>query len=269
MQDKESGHLANFTNSAQAGDLAQLVSPTHKIFLVHLSPGGQLQTHRGVISFDELIGRPWGSEVFSHQGKSFHMLQPSLGDIIRETKRNTQIMYPKDIGYMLITMGIGPGQKIVEAGTGSGALTTAIAWMVGPEGRITSYEVRPQMQRLAQKNLEKLGLSERVNFKLRDVEEGFDETGVDAVIIDLPNPYDYLQHVHHALKTGGYFGTILPTVNQVERLLPALHNHHFGFVEVCEILLRHYKPVYDRLRPTDRMVAHTGYLIFARAIIST
>ncbi len=253
--------------TVKAGDLVQLVSPSHKIYMVHLSPGGQLQTHRGVIKFDDLVGLPWGSEILSHQGSTFYLLQPSLGDLIREMKRTTQIMYPKDIGYIMITMGIGPGQHVIEAGTGSGAMTTALAWLVGPHGQVTSYEFRSEMQNLAQKNLAQLDLSDRVKFKLRDIADGFDEKHVDAIFLDLPNPYDYLQQVRDALKLGGYFGAILPTVNQVERLLPALHNHHFAFVDVCEILLRHYKPIYDRLRPTDRMVAHTGYLIFARPIL--
>ena len=252
---------------AQAGDLAQLVSPSNKIYFVHLSPGGELQTHRGIVRFDTLIGQPWGSQVVSHQGSIFFLLQPSLGDLLKETKRNTQILYPKDIGYILVMMGIGPGQHVVEAGTGSGAFTIALAWAVGPTGCISSYEIRSEMQNLARKNLERLALAERVQLTLRDISEGFDERNVDALFLDLPHPYDYIPQVRQALKPGGFFGCILPTVNQVERLLPVLHNNHFAFTEVCEILLRHYKPNYDRLRPTDRMIAHTGYLIFARPMI--
>ena len=105
------------------------------------------------------------------------------------------------------------------------------------------------------------------HLKLNDVSEGFAEENADALFLDLPNPNDYIPQVRCALKSGGFFGCILPTVNQVERLLPALHNNFFAFTDVCEVILRHYKPVYDRFRPTDRMVAHTGYLIFSRPII--
>ena len=251
----------------QEGDLAQLISPNNKTFTIRLSAGRQLQTHRGVLNHDELIGLPWGSQVFSHTGSSFFLLQPALGDLLRDTKRNTQIMYPKDIGFILVTMGIGHGQHVVEAGTGSGALTTALAWAVGPQGRVTTYEAREEMQNLARKNLDRLGFTERVIFKHRDIAEGFDEQGVDALFLDVSNPYDYIAQVRKALKTGGFFGSILPTYNQVTRLLIALRQNDFSFVDVCEILLRYYKPVPDRLRPTDRMVAHTGFLIFGRPVL--
>ena len=252
---------------AQPGDLAQLVSPSNKVFIVQLNPGGELQTHRGIVYFDELIGLPWGSQVYSHKGSSFFMLQPSLSDILRETRRNTQILYPKDIGFILVTLGIGPGVRVIEAGTGSGALTTALAWAVGPEGHVFSYEIREEMQNLARKNLKKLGLDGRVTLKLRDIQEGFDEQGIDALFLDVPNAYDYMEQVRRALKPGGFFGSILPTTNQVSRLLGALFQNNFAFVDVCEIMLRYFKPVPERLRPTDRMVAHTGYLIFGRPML--
>lgn len=253
--------------TTQEGDLIQLVSPTNKVYLVRLVAGGQLHTHRGVVNFDPIIGIPWGSQVYTHTGSLYYLLQPSLTDILRETKRNTQIMYPKDIGFVLVTMGIGPGAQVLEAGTGSGAFTTALAWAVGPQGHVYSYDIRPEMQNLARKNLERLGLLERATLKERDIAEGFDEQGVDALFLDLPNPYEYLPQVRQALKSGGYFGSILPTTNQVSRLIYVFHANGFAFVDVCEIILRYYKPVADRLRPVDRMVAHTGYLIFARALL--
>ncbi len=254
--------------TAEPGDLIQLVSPSKKIYFVRLNPGGELQTHRGVLKFDDIIGKPWGMEILSHQGRSFYLLQPSLAELIQEIRRNTQIIYPKDIGYILVAMSIGPGKKVIEAGTGSGAFTTALAWMVGEKGCVYSYETRQEMQNLAIKNLNRLDLEENVEFRLQDIGEGFCEEFVDAVFLDLPNPYDYLEHVRSALKPGGHFGAIVPTVNQLERLLPALHNHQFSFIDITEILLRHYKPLYQRLRPTDRMVAHTGYLVFARSTSS-
>jgi tRNA (adenine57-N1/adenine58-N1)-methyltransferase len=252
---------------AQIGDIAQLISAQNKRFIFRLIKDGKFETHRGFLSHNDLIGKPWGSQVFTHMGSPFVLLQPSLADILIETRRNTQIMYPKDIGFILVSMDIGPGKHIIEAGTGSGAFTTALAFMVGPKGLISSYESRSEFQYLAQKNLDRLGLADRVDFKLRDIAEGFDEKNVDAVFLDLPNPQDYIAQAKEALKPGGYLGSILPTTNQVSLLLIALRRAHFAFIEVCEIILRYYKAYADRLRPTDRMVAHTGYLVFARSVV--
>ena len=258
--------ISNIHKYTKPGDVALLISAQNKRFLINLVPDGKLETHRGILQHNDLIGIPWGSRVLSHLGSAFLLLQPSLADILIETRRNTQIMYPKDIGFILVTMGIGPGVQVLEAGTGSGSLTTALAYQVGPEGKVSTYESRPEMQRLAQKNLDRVGLANRVTFKLRDIAEGFDETDVDALFLDVPNPYDYLTQVRSALKPGGYFGSILPTSNPVSLLLVALKRERFGFIDVCEVILRYYKPVPERLRPTDRMVAHTGYLIFARSV---
>ena len=255
------------TQIIRAGDLVQLVGLSHKNFIIRLTPGAKLQTHRGILAHDDLIGLPWGSQVFSHIGSPFYLLQPSLSELLVETRRSTQILYPKDIGYILVKMGIGPGQHVLEAGTGSGALTTALAFAVGPQGHVTTYEIREDVQNLAQKNLARLDLEDRVTFHVGDIAAGFKERGVDALFLDLPNPEDYILQVRQALKSGGHFGCILPTTNQVINLLSAFNRHDFASIEVCEIMLRFYKPVAQRLRPTDRMVAHTGYLLFARAII--
>ncbi len=258
--------LNHSSSIAQDGDLAQLVGLRHKHFILTLQAGAKFETHRGILQHDDLIGKPWGTQVFSHIGAAFFLLQPSLADLITELPRTTQILYPKDIGFILVTMGVGSGQTIMEAGTGSGSMTTALAYMVGPEGRVISYEVKPDVQNLARKNLTRFGLDSRVDFKLRDIQQGFDETDADAFFLDVPNPYDYTRQVRAALKPGGHLCCLVPTFNQVEITLQALRQTQFAFVEVCELLLRYYKPEPARLRPTDRMVAHTGFLIFARRI---
>lgn len=255
-----------YTSTARDGDLAQLVGLTHKHFILTLKEGGDFQSHRGVLKHDDLIGKPWGSQVFSHTGAPFFLLQPSLADLLNELPRTTQILYPKDIGYILIQMGVSYGQTVMEAGTGSGSMTTALAAAVGMEGRVISYEQKQDVQNLARKNLERVGLAERVEFKLRDIQEGFDETDVDAFFLDVQNPFDYIPQVRDALKTGGFFSTLLPTFNQVEKVLNALRKNNFAFVEVCELMLRYYRTNPSRLRPADRMVAHTGFLVFARKI---
>lgn len=249
------------------GDLVQLVGLRHKHFLVELKAGQVLHTHRGMIRHDDIIGIPYGIQVFSHNGSPFFLLQPSLGDVMRDLPRSTQIMYPKDVGFILQSMSIGPGQHVLEAGTGSGSFTSALAFAVGATGKVTTYEVREEMQKKAKENINFLGLADRVEFKLRNINDGFDERNVDALFLDLPNPYDYVPQVREALKPGGFFGTLLPTTNQIQTTIRALRRADFAFVDVCEIMMRYYKTEPDRFRPTDRMVAHTGYLLFGRPVI--
>ena len=255
-----------YTSTARDGDLAQLVGLRHKHFIIPLQAGSKLETHRGILQHDDLIGKTWGTQVFSHNGAPFFLLQPSLADLLIDLPRTTQILYPKDIGYILVHMGVGPGHTVMEAGTGSGSMTTALAYAVGSEGRVISYEIKQDNQNLARKNLTRFGLAARVDFKLRDIQEGFDETDADSFFLDVPNPYDFAGQVRSALKPGGFLCCLIPTFNQVEKTLYALRREKYAFIDVCEILLRHFQAEPTKLRPTDRMVAHTGFLVFARRI---
>lgn len=257
------------SSTVQPGDIAQLIDSRGNQHILQLTPSGKLQTHHGEIIFADLFGLPWGSHVKTHLGKNFLLLQPSLHDILLNTKRSGTIMYPKDMGFILLKMNITRGTQVIEAGTGSGAFTTALATTVGPEGRVYSYDTRQDTQTLAQRNIEKVGHSETVTFIYQDIAEGFQQREVDALFLDVPNPEDYVQQVRRALKSGGFFGALLPTTNQVSRLLEALQAFNFSFIEVCEIIQRHYKPVPDRLRPNDRLTPHTGFLVFARPMLYT
>ncbi len=252
---------------ARENDLVLLVGYDRRRHLVRLQAGGEWHSHRGRIFHDDLIGQPLGRTVHTHTGYPYLVLEPSTQDLILQLKRTTQIVYPKDAAYIVLRLNLFCGRRVVEAGTGSGGLTLAMARAVMPEGRVYSYEVRPEMQALARRNLERLGLLPYVSFKQRDIAEGFDEEDVDACFLDLRSPWEYLAQAHAALKQGGFFGSLVPTTNQVVQLLAALEAHGgFAEVEVEELLLRPYKPVADRLRPADRMVAHTAFLIFARKV---
>ena len=248
------------------GDLVQLVGLSHKSFILTLHSGAEFHTHRGLLKHDDLIGKQWGSQVFSHNGSPFFILQPTLADVLKNTKRLTQIMYPKEIAYTLLYMGIGPGSRVIEAGTGSGSFTTALAHAVGDEGHIYTYEIKESTQNAARKTLETLGFSNRVDFFVRDIKEGFDQNNVDVIFLDVSNPFDYFDQVRAALKPGGFFGCIVPTTNQVIQVLVELRRKNFAFIEVCDVSLRFYKTEPTRFRPTDRMISHTGYLIFARKV---
>lgn len=257
----------NLTSTfTRTGDLVMLVGLGHKYFIFPLMPGGEYHTHRGLLKHDDLNGLPWGSRIVSNTGAPFFLLQPLLSDILTDLPRKTQIMYPKDIGFVLISLGIGSGQRVLEAGTGSGSMTIALANTVGPTGKVISYEIKEEIQKTARKNLARLGLEDRVEFTIADIANGFSETEVDAAFLDVQNPWDYIEQVRASLKPGGAFGSLVPTMNQVSKLLIALRRNRFAFVEVCEILLRYFKPDAEHLRPTDRMVAHTGYLIFGRRV---
>jgi len=250
----------------QENDQVLLISPEGKRLIIRLKAGASQHTHRGIIQHDALIGQPLGRRVRTHLGYLFFALEPSTHDLMMNVRRNTQIVYPKEAGYILLKMNVYGGQRIIEAGSGSGALTLALARAVAPAGRVYSYESRPEMQRNAVRNLQRAGLSDCVEFKIRDIMEGFDESGVDALFLDVRTPWDYLQQAHGALKGGGFFGALVPTTNQVSELIAGLEGSNFGDIEVEELLLRAYKPVAQRLRPADTMVGHTGYLIFARRI---
>lgn len=253
-------------NYAQNLQLAMLVKGRRK-YIFKLAQGESFQSDQGFWKHDDLIGQPWGSDVESHLGKPFMLLEPSLRDVLLHTKRQSQIIFPKDIGYILLRLSIGPGKRVIEAGTGSGAFTTALAWSVGDIGKVFSYDRREDMQSLAQKNLVRMGLGDRVQFYLRDIETGFDQEDIDAIFLDLPGPENYLSQVRQTLTNGGELGSILPTMNQVSSLVKNLEEHGFGLIEVCEILIRFYKTTPERMRPFDRMIAHTGYLVFARHLI--
>ncbi|MBI1800570.1 MAG: tRNA (adenine-N1)-methyltransferase [Chloroflexi bacterium] len=251
---------------AQAHELVQLIGADDKRFFVRLTPGVTFHTHRGLVRHDQIIGQPFGTNVHTQTGFPYIILQLSAFEQIMRIKRATAIIYPKDIGYILLKLSAASGARIVEAGTGSGALTLALARAVQPDGHVFTYEERSDMQSLARKNLEAAGVLQTVTMKLRNIAEGFDERDADALFLDVREPQDYLAQAYQALCGGGFFGAIVPTANQVSSLLHGLLKGGWINIEAEELLLRRYKIVPERLRPDDRMVGHTGYLVFARKV---
>ncbi len=243
-----------------------LVAKDRKQFLLTLRSGEEFQTHHGILKHGDLIGCTWGAQVDSHLGVPFYLLQPSLRDLLLLIERRSQTLYPKDIGYILLRLSAGPGKRFLEAGTGSGALTMALAWTVGDEGRVFSVDPREDMQTLARANLSRTGLEERVTFLHGRIQDDFEVPSVDGLFLDLPEPADALEAALKYLRSGGAFGALVPTANQAEGLLAKMELLGFGNVDVCEILLRFYKTIPERFRPADRMVGHTGYLVFGMAL---
>ena len=253
-------------SAAQENDTVLLIAGDGRRYFFRLRAGDRFHTHKGVIAHDDLIGQPLGRQIRSHLNFPFVVLRPSIFDLLMNLKRVSQIIYPKEIGPILLRLDVTSGRRIIEAGTGSGALTMALAYGVQLHGKVYSYEAREDMINVARKNLAVAGLLEYVQLKQRDIAEGFDETDVDALFLDVREPWDYLEQVLAALRDGGFFGALVPTTNQVSWLLAAMERHPFSSIEVLETLERRYKPVPARLRPQDVMVGHTGYLVFARKI---
>jgi tRNA (adenine57-N1/adenine58-N1)-methyltransferase len=246
-----------------------LLTSDLKRFVLRLQPGRELHCHLGIYAYDRLVDQPWGGVVQSSLGHEALLLEPSLEDLIHHLRRGTQIIYPKDAAYIVHRLNLRSGSQVIEAGTGSGGLTTALAWAVAPSGVVYTYESRLETHRLARNNLEAVGLLSFVRLFHGDIEVGFQQSGVDALFLDVRRPWDYLHHVRSALRPGGFFAALVPTTNQVSELLFALEGGGFADLAVEELLLRTYKPVPDRLRPDDTMNAHTGFLLFARLIAST
>lgn len=248
------------------GDLVLLVTSDNKRYLLPIQAGKILHTHHGKFQHDDLVGQHIGSAIKSQLGHMALIFEPTLHDLMHHIRRGTQIVYPKDAVYLIHRLGLRSGSTVVEAGTGSGALTTALAWTVAPAGRVYTYESRHDTSALASKNLKRFGLLEYVELFVQSAAEGFQQQNVDALVLDLREPWRFLEQVLAALRPGGCFACFVPTTNQVSQLLSELESGAFADTGVEELLLRSYKPVPDRLRPEDDMVGHTGYMVFARAI---
>ncbi len=224
-------------------------------------------THLGNLPYAAVLGLRYGSAVATHLGHLFYVLRPGLDDLLHHARHETTIIQPKDLGYIALKLGIVPGIRVIEAGTGSGGLTMALAMLVGDGGHVYSYDRRAASADVAGRNLARAGATGRVTFQMRDIAEGFRERDADALFLDVPNPWDYLTVARAALIDGGCFGALVPTMNQVIDLVGALYEGPWFRVEVEELLLRAYKVQPARMRPQDEMIGHTGYLVFARAVL--
>jgi tRNA (adenine57-N1/adenine58-N1)-methyltransferase len=246
------------------GELFLLVSPRGRRRLRRLTRGQDVHGTDGVIPAETLAETGYGVEVRTLMGAPYRVMRPTLCDLVRGVKRLTQILYPKDIGYICMRLGVGNGTRIIEAGSGSGSLTVALSWLSGERGHVYTYEARREFYDLCGRNLAWAGVGGNVTRHLRDVGEGFLQTDADALFLDVRTPWEYLGQVTAAVRPGAPLAFLLPTVEQVSLLLAAMETGPFDDVEVEEILVRGWKPVAGRLRPQDRMVAHTGFLVFAR-----
>ena len=248
------------------GDMAMLIDRKGRRYLVRLSPEGALHTHVGVLPHGDIIGRNQGSWLRSTMGQTFLALKPTLGEYAQHMPRATQVIYPKDLGNILIMADIFPGARVVEAGLGSGALTMALLQAAGTEGCVTSYEVRMEQVPRVRSNLETyLGNIDNLQVREGNIYEGIHERGVDRIVLDVPEPWNVVAHAADALKPGGVLLCFVPTVLQVHRLSGTLEDdQRFQLVETVETLLRPWHVTQQSMRPAHRMVAHSGFITTAR-----
>jgi tRNA (adenine57-N1/adenine58-N1)-methyltransferase len=220
----------------------------------------------GVIDPSILVGKEYGRHI-EIGNKKFWILSPSLQDKLHSLKRRAQIILTKDIGQILINCSIESGQAVFEAGIGSGSLTIALANAVAPNGKVISYDFREEFIEHAMKNVKKAGLGKFVIPKLKDVTEGIDEKNLDVIILDIPNPWEAVNHVWNALKIGGYFCSFSPLTTQVENTVNELEKHGFIEIKTFENIQREMIVSKHGVRPSFNMLGHTGYLTFARKIL--
>ena len=259
------------TNIIQDYDLIYLILDERRKWLIQVKSGEEFHTHKGIINFDDIIGKPYGSIVFSKpfetQGYKFYILKPLPSDYIIHMTRKTQIIYPEDAGLILIYSGIGPGSRVIEAGCGSGALTCILGNYVKPNGHIYSYDVREKSLKIARKNVLKAKLGEIVSIQYKNIiEDKLDLQEIDSIVLDMAEPWKAIDKVRTYLKLSGTLVSFSPTIEQVKKTTFALESNEFFEINTYELLKRTYQVKENATRPQVRMIGHSGYLTFARKI---
>lgn len=244
-----------------------LIDRKQRTYLIWLQPGGVYDLRGGRIRHDDVLGRADGTVVHTSRGERLLALRPTLADYILAMPRGAQVIYPKDLGLILLLADVHPGVRVVEAGTGSGALTMTLARAVGPTGRVFSYDVREEFLRTAERNIRRfLGDVSQLTLRLHDVTTGIPDAPVDRILLDLPEPWRVVPVARDALLPGGIFLAYVPSTVQVQQTVEALRAAGFARVEAQETLVRPWHVEGAAVRPVHRMVAHTGFLVVARRV---
>jgi len=254
------------TRPFERGEQIVLVDSKGRQYLVTLVEGGEFHTHTGVVPHELLLGEEEGVTVRSTTGARYTAMRPTLSEFVLRMPRGAQVIYPKDLGPILMVADIYPGVRVLEAGVGSGALSMTML-RVGAD--VVGYEVREDFAERARENVRTfLGAQavERYRVEVRDVYEGIDERGLDRVVLDLPEPWQVVKHAQVALRAGGILVAYTPSVVQVAQLREALDESDFELAETIEVLQRSWHVEGQAVRPDHRMVAHTGFLTSARLL---
>jgi tRNA (adenine57-N1/adenine58-N1)-methyltransferase len=252
--------------SIAEGSIILLHFDVKRQWLLRVEQKRQFHTHKGYVNLSDLIGLPYGSEIKSSLGDSFWALRPTTHDLIMHSARRTQIMYPKDIGLILLKLGLVSGSQVVEVGTGSGAMTVTAALAVKPLGHVHTYEARPEFAEIAEKNLKRASASDYATIHLSDASKGIDGTDYDAAIIDVGDPWPIIPLIHQVLGGGAPLVSFSPTINQVEKTTSLLLQTGFVNVHTLESFIREIRAETGKTRPATMMIGHTGYMTFAQKI---
>jgi tRNA (adenine57-N1/adenine58-N1)-methyltransferase len=253
----------------KSNENALLIDSKGRRYLVRLQPGNQFHYHHGIIEHDAVIGSEPGLTLTSTGGGTLLVLRPRLSDFILKMPRGATVVYPKDVGPIAVFADIGPGMTVLEAGTGSGALTLALLRFVGPSGRVISVERREDHAALARKSIERwLGaVPSNLDLRVGLVEEVIVEVEADRLVLDLPEPWHAVAPAAEHLGAGAIFCAYLPTVPQIQTLTDALRaSGRFARFEVFETLHRTWTVEGRSVRPDHRMVAHTGFVTIAHRV---
>ena len=253
----------------RAGEAVLFIDRKERDYLRTLRTGARIHIRGGFIAADDLIDGPEGREIENSGGEPFLVLRPTYATLIPNLPRRAQVIYPKDVGTILLWGDIAPGVRVVEIGTGPGALTMALLRAVGPHGQVISYEIRPDFADMARANVAQyFGPAPHWTVKLADAREGIAERDVDRMVIDLAEPWTLLSEARAALRPGGVLIVYVPTVLQVKQFVDAARTVGFGAVQISETLLRPWHVRGLSIRPEHRMVAHTGFVITCRRLVS-
>lgn len=261
--DREEGAQRPFEEEDQVILIPLESESSPQVFPVTLAAGKTRVEGLGVVDTGRLMGRVPGS-VFEIASRRFLVLRPDLRDHQALLRRKAQLVLPKDAAQIIMGCAIGPGSRVAEAGVGSGGLTLALAWAVGDDGMVYAYEIREDHLQAGRRNLERSGLIHRVRLHHRDISAGIEQRCLDAVVLDLPEPWGVLSAVVEALRPGGRFAGYVPTVHQMEATVQGLREAGFLGVEAMEVLVRPWHVQGRSVRPSFEMQAHTAWLVFAR-----
>ncbi|MEM2095699.1 MAG: tRNA (adenine-N1)-methyltransferase [Candidatus Caldarchaeum sp.] len=255
------------TTEIQDSDRVLIITEKRKRYLVQVRQGKKFHSSEGFIDTSVLIGKPFGCQVVSNTGSKWVVHRPTVVDRLMFFPRTTQIVYPKDLGYIVVASGVGPGSRVLEAGTGTGVLTAMLAHLVRPTGMVYSYDVREEYLEAVKLRLRQLGLDKFVELRLGDVAKDASEEEIDAAIIDIPEPWTASKRCHECLKPSGVWVSVSPTVEQVVQTCEALEGTGYSDITCVEILLRNMRVRRGMTRPEFIMRGHTAYIVSARKTV--